>query len=194
MSAIIDEDGILLEEDGSNEFAPGNGAKLYATSDGWKAKGAKDGRELRLGQIHPEYARMWMDEAHLKASASISTGKQTVANSSQQYGMYSYPTPLPPATAGDELYHGFQLAAGTYNFTVLGVTNTNYGIATYYVDGGSIGTLDWYAAPAFNVRKTISSVVISSGGWHELKIEITGKHVSSSAYGYLTTCMTFKKP
>lgn len=195
MSLIVDPNGIILEEDGSHESAPSDGVNLYATSDGWKTRSAKDGRELQLGQIFPEYCRMWSDELHLKTSVSVSTGRTSAPNINQQYGMLSYSTPLPVTSAGDQIFHGFLLAAGTYDFKVLGATSNDFGIATYYIDNVSIGTLDWYSlSQTLNQVKTISSISVPADGWHELKIAMLTKNGSSAGYGYLTTHHTIKKP
>lgn len=86
------------------------------------------------------------------------------------------------AAINDEIRARFFLKAGNYTLHIAGKTDTLYGIATYYVDTVSQGSLDWYTGGAVNnVIKTIPITVVGSG-WHTLNIKVASKNVSSSNY------------
>ncbi len=74
------------------------------------------------------------------------------------------------------------LGAGTYTFLLYHVTNTNGGIIDVDIAGVEVGSIDQYAALAYNVRSTITGIVISTGGVKELKLRVDGKNGSSSDY------------
>lgn len=66
---------------------------------------------------------------------------------------------------------------------IRGITHSDSGITTIYIDGNSQGTLDWYSAGvSYNVIKTIS-ITPARVGLNVIGIKLTGKDGSSSAYG-----------
>jgi hypothetical protein len=107
----------------------------------------------------------------------------------QLYGGYiSHTSP----NINDSMDNGFVCLAGTYTLNVIGATNTSHGITTVYIDGVSIGTIDWYSgSPVRNATKTISSVVLTNG-YHKITFTVTSKNVSSSAYNWVWTAAWFE--
>lgn len=88
---------------------------------------------------------------------------------------------------GDSFSNSFFLKAGTYNFTALGVKNTNCGKIDWYIDGVKVVSQDdYYGALSLNELFT-HSVTVVGDGYHKLVGTINGKHASSSGYHmYLT--------
>lgn len=71
----------------------------------------------------------------------------------------------PSDTQNDQIDYFIWLAKGTYTLSVLGRTGTVRPIATYMIDGVSIGTLDWYAAATdYSVIQTITNISITTIG------------------------------
>jgi hypothetical protein len=92
----------------------------------------------------------------------------------------------------DSMDNGFTCAPGTYTLTILGTTSSSYGITTVYIDGVSIGTIDWYSAGVTrNVLKTIGSVVLTAG-YHKITFTVTSKNGSSSGYNWTWTVAWFE--
>jgi hypothetical protein len=92
----------------------------------------------------------------------------------------------------DSMDCGFVSLAGTYTLNVLGTTNSNYGIITVYIDGNSIGTIDWYATSVNrNVLKTIASVALTDG-YHKITFTVTSKNGSSNGYNWTLTVAWFE--
>lgn len=86
------------------------------------------------------------------------------------------------AVANSYLEWQVLLSAGTWKLEIMGITNTDEGIATLTLDGNSIGTLDWYGSLTFNVIKSITGIVIASTGIKTLRLTATTKNGSSSEY------------
>lgn len=82
----------------------------------------------------------------------------------------------------DEFKNGMYLAADTYTLQIVGKEDASSGVITWYVDDVSVGTTDLYAASDAHVVKTISSIVIGSAGWHNIRGKLESKNGSSSGY------------
>ncbi len=89
----------------------------------------------------------------------------------------------------DEIGWDIDLQAGTYSIHLLTYSDTNRGIFTISIDGVTAGTADHYSASGiFNVLRSITGVVIATGGKKRLLIQMATKHASSSAYfGVITS-------
>ena len=91
------------------------------------------------------------------------------------------------AAMNDEIEFDVVLGAGTWTFELMWLKSAYSGIATLYLDGVSIGTMDTYnATDAYNQLMSITGVVVATSGKKRLKIKITSKNASAlSYYGYL---------
>ncbi|MBN8594832.1 MAG: hypothetical protein J0M33_23955 [Anaerolineae bacterium] len=95
---------------------------------------------------------------------------------------------------GDWFYQSFYLAAGTYDFAVLGIVESSAGIVTWELDGAGIGTMDWYETyPIANVWQTITGVVVPEGGLHTLRGSMNTNNPASSGYYQTYTCFVFRE-
>lgn len=83
------------------------------------------------------------------------------------------------------------LNAGTWTMNMMHGRNTTHGIATVYLDGSSIGTVDAYGSISNNNVSAISSIAVSTSGKHVLRIVIATKNASSSSYFFLLQGITF---
>lgn len=84
--------------------------------------------------------------------------------------------------SGSSIEWDVLLDAGTYTFDVFGYKNTDAGIIDVLVDGVSVGTVDQYAASGATAKQTVASVVIAAAGVKRIKLSVTTKNASSSAY------------
>ena len=112
---------------------------------------------------------------------------------SQLFNGYWY-TPAANAADGDEYNASIMLKADTYTFELLTVTYNNRGKIDLYIDGSLVSSgLDCYSATTvYNVLKTVASIVISTSGYHTIKLKINGKHASSADYMFMMTYFQFK--
>lgn len=83
----------------------------------------------------------------------------------------------------------FDLAAGTYTLAHLGTTNTDHPILTYYLDGTSIGTIEWNAAAVANVLKTITGISVTTPGLKSLTL--VANDTTSSGYSFVILGLAF---
>ena len=89
----------------------------------------------------------------------------------------------PGYALNDECYFPiYVLDTGSKTLNFLGETHLNAGISTIKVDGVSKGTIDWYAADAVNVVKSVSIGALTAG-IHEMTIKMASKNALSTAYG-----------
>lgn len=83
----------------------------------------------------------------------------------------------------DNISYKSYLAKGTYTLKLLTAT-VNYGaIIGVNIDDDEKGTIDTYSAGlVYNVKKEITDIVISSSGLKTIKLNVNGKHASSTDY------------
>jgi hypothetical protein len=75
------------------------------------------------------------------------------------------------------------VVAGTYQVKMEWKGNTSRGILQLSVDGTNVGgTLDQYSAAQSYPTTTFGTVTFASAGTHTIKLTVTGKNSSSSAY------------
>lgn len=91
----------------------------------------------------------------------------------------------------DEINYKVFLAAGTYTLDILGVLNTNNGIATITLDGVSQGTIDLYGSLTYNAKASIANIVVSASGLKTLGLKIATHNASAQTpyYYFLFTQM-----
>lgn len=78
------------------------------------------------------------------------------------------------------------LCAGTWRIDAVGRVDDNRGISTFYFDGVSVGTMDWYSASQLdNQFKEITSITVAVSGRKTLRMASASKNGSSAGY-YLT--------
>ena len=150
----------------SNPAAGGD--KLYFKSDDILYRLTSAGTETAVGPYtlpnQPIRATMFHDEATALAGNAIAITVSTT----QPYNYYAAQS---TAAQNDAFTQSFYLAAGTYTFSVLGVTAVNCAQVDWYLDGTRFVTAqDWYSGSSvFNVIKTTSSVTVATTGRHQLK-------------------------
>ena len=83
-------------------------------------------------------------------------------------------------------YFGYKvaLAAGTWRLDVIYRKSTDGGIWQPKLDGTNVGSgVDSYAAAtAYNNLHAVTGISVTAAGMKELRLELTGKHASSTAY------------
>lgn len=123
----------------------------------------------------PKSATMWYDEFLVTVGNPIASQLEPTQN----YNVYSFQdTPA----LNDANENGFIIDAGTYTLNILGYTSLDCAISTIYVDGTSIGTLDWYSAASVpNVIQSIASVVLTAG-YHKIEVKAESQNGSSTDY------------
>lgn len=94
---------------------------------------------------------------------------------------YSYYEQEPPAL-NDEIEFQFYLKAGTYRLDVWGYGNKSQSLQTVFLNGVSVGTMDWYDSPEKPVSiRSINNVTVATDGLQSLRFKTTGKNTLSSA-------------
>ena len=86
----------------------------------------------------------------------------------------------------------FNLCIGTWSLEIMYVQKTDGGIADVQVDGSSVGTVDMHAATlTHNTRTVLSGIRFKVPGKHTLKLLMSTKNSSSSAYGGYVQAIRF---
>jgi hypothetical protein len=100
----------------------------------------------------------------------------------QNYQMYGFEASQQPAQNGDSFQQTFELAAGNYDFNVLGIVGVDKALVDFYIDNVLIGSIDWYnSSNIYNTKKILPAIAISDGQ-HVLKAVVNGKNASSTGY------------
>lgn len=79
---------------------------------------------------------------------------------------------------------------GTYVFKLVAFRNTNRGIMTVKINGGTVGTIDMYGTATRNSVYSISGITINNRGLYDLELVALSKNASSSAYGMYIQAIT----
>ena len=75
------------------------------------------------------------------------------------------------------------IGAGTYQVKFQYKHNTGRGQHTLTVDGTQVGgTIDEYATSSGYVQVTVGNTTLFTNGTHKIRLTVTGKNSSSSAY------------
>lgn len=139
----------------------------------------------------------WAEQASMDLHNiyTVVTGFSETIDTSQAYGFYM------SASAGnsndaDEYYISFEIAAGTYTFSLLGRTGASAGKTDCYLDNEAaafVSGMDWYSiGTTRNVTKT-GTVTIPVSGRHYIKIKVNGKNAASTDYQVNFTMAFLKK-
>jgi glucose/arabinose dehydrogenase len=84
------------------------------------------------------------------------------------------------------------LAAGSYMVQLAYKTNTNRGITILAVDGAQVGDpVDEYSATVSYPTVTFGAVTFASAGTHTVRLAVTGKNASSTAYNLIADRFIF---
>lgn len=128
----------------------------------------------------PTTATFWQ----LAATKEVGTVFSLIQSSSYSVTgpLYMYQYFQNPPAINDQWSQQFTLNAGSYSLNVLGYTAPNRGIITWYIDGVSQGTMDWYADPGLNNSIKTLVVTVTTSGTHTLRAIIATKNVSSTDY------------
>jgi hypothetical protein len=118
-------------------------------------------------------------ESLTRTSTGASTALQSDANSSG--GTW---VALNADGTGDYVeYTTTSIAAGTYQVKMMWKGNTGRGTLSLKVDGTQVGgTLDQYSSAQSYPTTTFGNVTFASTGTHKIRLTVTGKNGSSSAY------------
>lgn len=136
-----------------------------------------------IGPWHIDVAP-WM-----RAYSSVGSWTRTANSSNFTGAVY-----LSDGTLDNEIVYNVPLLAGTWTVSVIGITNSDYGISTVYFDGSSVGTMDWYSAGSTNnVVKSITSISQGSDAIVAVKFKMATKHASSSSYKFAPALITFSR-
>lgn len=118
-------------------------------------------------------AAPWNAWMHGQGRPATNTGFTTLGTSGQRTS----------AAQNDEIGWDVYLAAGTWEFWLLHITNNNRGIYTVTLDGASVGTIDGYSAGSVSyVESPIAGHVVATAGLKRLLLKMSTKNASSSGY------------
>lgn len=84
----------------------------------------------------------------------------------------------------DALEYLAYLATGTYTLQCTHITDTDQGIVTFYLDGVSLGTKEFYAAAPATAYDRITAISVATSGIKTLKLKTESKNGASSAYKF----------
>jgi len=180
LSPVTTEGDIIYRDDSNNiRLAIGTASQILATNSDATAPEWID---------LPNRATHWHDESTVTNGNALAP---TVL-ATQQYATYSYQNASADA---DAFSFSVCLAAGTYTFYVLGITDANQAIIDWDFDGGddTIIGQDWYAAAQnLNVIKN-GAVTLSVGGNIVVTGTINDNNVASGGFDMKLTKMWFKQ-
>ena len=146
----------------------------------WEAFGPIVSVELVSGvlvNMYPHRATLWHDEAIVLTGNVFTHG----VASTNRYMTRSYQDA--PAN-GDSFSHSFMLAAGTYDFSAIGGTQTQYGMIDWYIDGVKVVSgQDWFSwSVTYNVLKITTGITVVYDGYHHLRGIVNGKNANATSY------------
>lgn len=91
---------------------------------------------------------------------------------------------LTNAANNDTVDYKFPLKAGTYTLEVVHLRRTDGAIATLYLDGNQVGSIDTYNSSTTNVNRFTANVSVSTTGTHTFKAVVTGRNASSTGFAF----------
>jgi len=105
------------------------------------------------------------------------------------YNGYKYTT-----TQNSSITFNIMLAAGVWDMQTIHNSDSDQAIATFKLDGVTIGTIDHYAGGfANNVRASITSIQVATSGKKVLTITNPTKNGSATGYGLRIQHIQFKR-
>lgn len=143
--------------------------------------------------VYPNHASMWHDESTVLTGGALVTfspATAPIAKTDHYYNVAAYQSTF---ANGDSFYQPFLLAAGTYNFGVLGLFNNVHGMLDWYLDEALIVTSqDWYSGSVVQNRIFTNVVNVPTSGAHMLKGVVNGKNAAALAYAMSLTKYWFE--
>lgn len=94
---------------------------------------------------------------------------------------------------GDYMEWFVNLAAGTYNLTVVYRQATTSPIVDYKLDGVTVATVDQYGAAAENTVASATGITVAADGNYTLRALVNGKNASSTDYYMQTKTITLTR-
>ncbi len=94
---------------------------------------------------------------------------------------------------GDELNFKAYMAKGIYTLSFAAARNTYCGIADFYIDAIEVASIDMYGALVYANLWQEQNIVVATSGIKTIRIVVDGKHVSSSDYNCLFSCLSFHR-
>jgi hypothetical protein len=159
-----------------------NGDTTHAPSK----NAVRDKIETMGASDFPDATAFFVDEA----TVTVGNAFTLTLDALERYGWWQYQN---AAANADSWEKKIFLKAGTYTIYVLGMTAPSRGIQEIFIDGVSVGTIDWYnGSLVYNQVKTIASVTVTGDGRHTFKSTVNGKNASSSDYQLLLTKVWIK--
>ena len=96
-------------------------------------------------------------------------------------------------TLNDAITWKVSLAAGTWDITVQARVNGNCGIATISIDGLSAGDIDAYDGSASLQPLALTSIIVPTGGSHEVLVEVTDQNGLSDGFFFDIASIEFHR-
>lgn len=178
----------------------------YATMKDWHdAQEIQSGDEVRdwyltatgltsgnIGDLQYHYwrytaAETWPNSFRVNPciSTSAASGAWTVAAGTAYVGLARLRN---EGAVGNWAEFSVAMAAGTWTLRCVYTTTATSPILAVKLDGTTLASIDTYSTPtAYNVVTDIPAVSVATSGIHTLRVQVTGKHASSSDYYcYLT--------
>jgi hypothetical protein len=186
----VDEDDVVVDLEGAGSSIDDtaynattwNGDTTHAPSK----NAVRDKIESMGSPDFPVAVAFFVDEV----TKTVGNAFTLTLDALERYGWWQYQN---AAANGDSWEKSIFLKAGTYTISVLGMTAPSRGIQEIFIDGVSVGTIDWYnGSLVYNQVKTISSVTVTGDGQHTFKSTVNGKNGSSSDYQLLLTKVWMK--
>ena len=112
------------------------------------------------------------------------TEKTFSYNTANNYDFYRYAW-LNNPTLGDTTEFDMVLRPGTYKIRVIHDKDTDRGIANFYVNNVSVGSVDCYSQTKININRfSANSFTVTKAGTQTFKCVITGKNPSSTGFAF----------
>lgn len=144
--------------------------------------------------VYLNHATLWHDESIVLAGGGFTRISPAASPFSIAGHMYNAAAYQSTFTNSDSFHQPFLIAAGDYNFRVLGLHNNVHGLADWYLDNVSFLTgQDWYASSIQPSIIKSGTVTIADSGLHDLKCIVNGKNGSALAYGLTLTKYWFEE-
>lgn len=143
--------------------------------------------QLAALAANPPYPVQW-EASHLLSTYTVGSASYDANDINGTTGIFAS-RGLGTGNDGDSFQHKILLAAGTYTFSVMGVTYATFGKVTFALNGTNFLVTDWNAGLAQNVIQS-GSLVVPTSGIQTLTGTVTGS--SSSGYGNQFQWFTIK--
>lgn len=116
-------------------------------------------------------------------------GTWAIGRDTNQTFINAYLSNAATQAQNDEVTWPLVLSAGTWRLDIDYVKGSVCGIATFRIDGTSIGTVDGYDASAalYNQSASITGISVASSGKKTFGILMATKNASASNYRFLLT-------